>query len=105
MTIQEFNEAIKKADEAAIKADPIDDGGTCNFDGPVIKLPEGIKKKDLEGCSFRIEPISSKGLWKGWYWVYITQYGQANRRTTMAEAAAKSLEESGIEASVYYQMD
>lgn len=40
-----------------------------------------------------------------WFAIFIDLEGQGNRRTKMAEAAAKSLAKSGYNASVYYEMD
>ncbi len=76
----------------------------------VIKLPDGIKpRKDLEGYLDKYNrPMLEKAwgrMWKGWYFVNIELHGQGNRRTAMAEAAAKSLKASGLQAGVYYQMD
>lgn len=110
MNITELKAAIEAAQSKAMEFKDADDGGTCNFDTPVIKLPEGIKpKKDLEGYLDQYgRPMLEKAcgrMWKGWYFVNIDLYGQGNRRTAMAEAAAKSLEASGLQAGVYYQMD
>lgn len=93
------NAEISARDFAAV-----DDGGTCNFDTPIVNLGKGVNKKKLAEMDWRIEPVSERGN-GGWYFVFIDLRGQANRRTKMAEAAAKSLQESGWEASVWYQMD
>ena len=110
MNIIKLKAAVETAQNEAMKLKDTDDGGTCNFDTPVIKLPEGIKpRKDLEGYLDKYNrPMLEKAwgrMWKGWYFVNIELHGQGNRRTAMAEAAAKSLEASGLQAGVYYQMD
>lgn len=110
MDIIELKAAVETAQNEAMKLKDTDDGGTCNFDTPIIKLPDGIKpRKNLEGYLDKYNrPMLEKAwgrMWKGWYFVNIELHGQGNRRTAMAEAAAKSLEASGLQAGVYYQMD
>ena len=109
MDIREFKEAIEVATGAALRFKDAEDGGTCNLDSPVIMLPDGIKARDTRDLKDAYgRPLIEKvggGIWKGWYFVNVPLYGQANRRTKMAEAASKSLEESGIRSSMYYQMD
>lgn len=102
---QKFKEALLKAKKAALRARTDDDGGTCNFDSPVVlyrAMHYSIKKAS--------EVIESVGL-ASWQWcpgslvISGACSGQANCRTRMAEAFQKSLAESGVESGVYYQMD
>lgn len=94
---------LLQADRAARELENTEDGGTCNFDTPVIKL-ENADKKRLAQLEWHVKPIEERG-WKDCYFVFITLSGQGNRRTRMAEAAAKSLKANGWDASVYYEMD
>ena len=94
---------ICKADIAARSVTNREDWGTCNFDTPVIKLDRASKSK-LAELDWAVEPVGP-GLWRGWYFVFVTLDGQGNLRTRMAQAAAKSLNESGWEASVFYEAD
>lgn len=104
MTTIELEMAILKAEKESMKFKDYDDGGTCNFDTPIIKLPDGIKPKDVGGLEWKVEKIGGK-FWKGWYFVFTDLRGQGNRRSKMAETVAKILKQEGIEAMVYYQMD
>lgn len=80
------------------------DGGTCNFDSPTVRL-ERWNKEQL------INAVKNAGLncfyckfFKSWVITGGTS-GQGNRRTTMAEAIKDSLKKRGYDASMYYQMD
>lgn len=107
--------ALRRAEAAAIAADPGEngDGGSCNFDTVVLRLP-GWRAKDIakaaELSGVRVEKMGSKWLGATGYWVWCTMHGQANRRTAMMEAAYKVLRNDehcqGIWSAVgYYQMD
>lgn len=82
-----------------------EDGGTCNFDTAVFKLDGArsatIKRAgELSGVDVDVRP------WLGSNYVFVNVgEGQGNRRTRMAEAAAKVLKDKGLDACVYYQMD
>lgn len=99
---------LKQANQVAIEADPKDDGGTCNFDSPVIHL-RGVRKatiQEIEKLSgIKLTDFHSRFFGAGSYWIGVTTYGQANQRTVMAEAAYKFLKDKGYEVSIYYQMD
>lgn len=97
---------ILTADKTAQAVTNKEDGGTCNFDTPVINLGKLRKadRKRLAMLDWNVEPVEST-VWKGWYYVFVTLDGQAACRTRMAQAAVKSLTESGWDAVVYYQAD
>ncbi len=105
----ELKEALLKAKEAAQIAKTEDDGGTCNFDSPVLLYKKmGYNKSQAYGLIESLgmmawEPSSS--YWKGCIVISGATAGQGFCRTRMAEAFARSLKESGIESGVYYQMD
>lgn len=105
--ILKLEEALAKANEAAQDVAHVDDGGTCNFDSVVIRLPRWREKdihQVLEDTGFDIGDQLS-GWFSGYRFVWFPYEGQANRRTMMAEAAKKSLQEDGYDVCMYYQMD
>lgn len=94
--------ALAKANWAAKVFVNSEDGGTCNFDTPMINIK--ATKKQISQLDYKLNKCTW-GLWKGWYFVEIPLSGQGNRRTRMAEAIARSLKNSGYETGVYYQVD
>lgn len=104
--------AFIKAADAAIAADPgPDDGGTCNLDSAFIAAG-GMREKQAKEIATAVRAARpeamvhlSNGGWQGRMLMLSAYYGQAERRTTMAEAAKKSLAADGLEAYMYYQMD
>lgn len=84
-----------------------EDGGTCNFDAPVLHLDrwDGNKikqaAKEAGGSAF-------KWTWGGSVmgWVFSPRSsGQANRRSRRAEAISEALKAKGYNAGMYYAMD
>lgn len=105
--VQKLVEALKRTNEAALAEANTNDSGTCNFDTPLICL-KGWKSSDIKEASESagIEIGEQLSGWhKGYRFVSVKLYGQANRRTLMAEAAKRSLVADGYDASMYYQMD
>lgn len=101
-TISELEQALVKAKNAMMEYADTEDGGSCNFDTPVIRI--NATERQMAMLDYRVVKVDERG-WRGWWFVFLPLMGQANRRTRMAEAACKSLKESGFEASVYYQLD
>lgn len=104
---------FRAAREAAEAADPIDDGGTCNFDSPAFKIPR-VNTAMLEQAAADAGCTVSDFSWFGgkrWHWLGCGLKGQGNRRTVMMEAATKRLKELALtefpimHVSGYYQMD
>ena len=81
-----------------------DDGGTCNFDSPVLVLPSEWKESDVrkafENTGLRYEKMSENS-----YEIFGATEGQALRRTIMAMAFRDSLTKQGYIARVHYVMD
>lgn len=103
----QLTDALLKAKEAAKEFENTEDGGTCNFDSPAIDYRAMHMNK-----SKTIEAIKAAGLhafeWKFCGIKLVVSdlgKGQGNRNTRMAEAAHRSLTESGIISEMYYQMD
>lgn len=102
-----LTKALKKAREAANKFSAFPDGGTCNLDKCVIKLPrwnDKMVEEVTEESGIRIGDKLSGSWWNGYRFVSIGQ-GQAARNTKMAEAATESLKKDGFHVMMYYQMD
>ena len=81
-----------------------DDGGTCNFDTPILLL-KGVRMNKLESAAVNAGVRISK--WGTGYYHINGDFlcGQGNIRTKCAETFAKSLRSNGWEAYVYYAMD
>ncbi len=101
--------ALMRATVAAYGHADVIDGGTCNFDAPTLNYRDcGISKKAAK------EAIAAAGLrCFEWRVCHDTElviggpcfFGQANRRTAMAEAFHAALKADGYATGMYYQMD
>ncbi len=96
--------ALRRATVASIEHAEDDDGGTCNFDAPVLDYKSyGMTKDAAE------QAIKSLGFtcreWEGSLVIVCFLSGQGNRRTQMAEAFYRSMSNDGIPSGMYYQMD
>lgn len=106
--------ALKRAQEAAKAAGLLsDDGGTCNFDAPVLFMPKGTRETTMDkiglrgGVSFmKWESCPFAGAGRT-AWLIFGDFmsGQGNRRSRIAEAFAASLKADGFESDTYYQID
>jgi len=81
----------------------MNDGGTCNMDGPILVVGRANKKVE--------ETIEAVGIgcWynsrrKG-YVMTLPAGGQGATRTKAAEVARKALEAAGYQTSMWYQVD
>lgn len=104
--LNELNQALLSAVNAAAMLDNTEDGGTCNLDMVTLKIK--IPKKLTQYISVKLEKMYARDwgrLWRGHYVVGIPLSGQGNRRTRMAEAACNSLRAAGYDAQMYYQCD
>lgn len=100
--------ALVLAERAAIEADPGPDadGGSCNFDSPVLTLP-GARAATVAKIAKEAGVELSETTWLGkrrWF-VRTTTNGQANRRSRMAEAACRVLRNAGLDAMMFYHAD
>lgn len=105
MTTAELNKLINditNANNEAQMYDDVKDGGSCNFDSPIINIK--LTRKERETLEMFLTPVGEKG-YKNCYFVEIDLCGQGARRTKMAEVASQSLRNAGYNASVYYQLD
>lgn len=99
--LSKMREAMIIANNYALAFAHTDDGGSCNFDLPIIKI-DRLTRRQMESLPLKVSKCYGGG---GWWRVYCALYGQAMRRTTMAEAFARKMCELGYECSVYYMMD
>jgi hypothetical protein len=103
--IEALATAFRAAQAAALSAEPGDDDGTCNMDCAVFRPERGLRSSIIEaaareaGIHIRISDWFGRAVF-----LYVSK-GQGNRRTRMAEAAQRALEDHGLNATVYYQMD
>lgn len=107
-------EAFRRAKEAALAADAPEDGGTCNFDSPTVKVEgtEFLLETYAAQAGITVSKVTSskRDYWTGWYFVEVPLRGQGNRRCRMMEAALAVLREyeakiPGLKVRGYYQMD
>ena len=84
-----------------------EDGGTCNFDAPVLELERWNAAKIEQAAK------EAGGYARKWTygsrtigWIFSpNSSGQGNRRTRRAEAISNAMSARGYSASMYYQMD
>ena len=115
--LEKLRWALDRAVLAATLFANCDDGGTCNFDAPAFNFEAyGISKADAmriideaglysyEWDMFPSKPGRGKRKHIQLVIVGFTS-GQGNRRTKMAEAFCKQMQEDGCNCGMYYQMD
>ena len=110
-TIDKYAELTTALEQAKIAAQLYansEDGGTCNFDSPVIDYRAMHMSKTKAEEAIRAAGLRCF-LWKSYGGMRLVVCGigcgQGNRNTRMAEAAEKSLKAAGMVTSMYYQMD
>lgn len=96
---------LKDALDYGLERMGTDDGGTCNFDAPTIRLP-GWNSKMVEAAA----KVAGTGCftWNfgGKHYVFsVRGAGQGYTRTRAAEAMEKRLRSLGYDAGMYYQAD
>lgn len=104
MKILELKTALLVAKIEADKLKDTEDGGTCNFDTPTLKLPSEWKNNWLD-VAFMRTGMQYERVSKETIHILGAVEGQGFRRTAMAEAFRDSLTASGYVSHVYYQMD
>lgn len=101
----ELTTALEQAKKAAQLYVNTEDGGTCNFDNPVIDYRAMHMSKAKAEEAIRAAGLRCFG-WKSYGGMRLVVcgigYGQGNRNTRMAEAAEKALKAAGIETGMYY---
>ena len=102
--ILELREALRKAISESYIYSTVEDGGTSNFDTPILRLSKKWSKAEIK------EAFLSTGLYpeiENDNTIYILRacQGQGFRRTAMAEAFRDSLRNSGFTSYVDYRTD
>lgn len=102
--IDALEAAICKAEQYAQKYANTEDGGTCNFDAPAVKLK--ATERQLACMDWQVMKWGKRCEdGRTWFVLWLNLDGQGNRRTRMAEAVAESLKASGYDVTIYQQMD
>ena len=104
MKTLELKSALLIAKIEAEKLKDTDDGGTCNFDTPTLKLPSEWTNWMLD-VAFQRTGLSYDRVSKETIHILGAVEGQGFRRTAMAEAFSEALTKQGYVSYVYYQMD
>ena len=96
--------SLIRAKLEAKKFADVDDGGTSNFDTPVLKLGSEWTDERINKA-FALTGLRPYRVNKNTIEILDAVNGQGFRRTAMAEAFRDSLVASGYVSYVYYQMD
>lgn len=103
---KKLSDDLKKAMEYAKHFDEGEDGGTCNFDSPAIRLPHWIESKVKQAAE---EAGSSAFKWDLYgnprYVFAPPTKAQGNRRCRVTEAMCQALSNMGYDVLEYSQMD
>lgn len=102
--IKSLKYALELAKAEAMNYKTVEDGGTCNFDTPMIVLSSEWKDSDVNKV-FKATGLRPYKVEKNVYHVLGAVEGQGFRRTAMAEAFRDCLRKLGYSSYVYYQMD
>ena len=102
LDLNKLTNDILNANNAACMFSEVEDWGTCNFDTPIMKIK--LSRKEREAMKDLLQPVGERA-YKDYYYVEVSLWGQGDRRTAMAEAAARHLKAEGYEASVRYMVD
>lgn len=100
--------ALIEAENKAVQVylDNPEDGGTCNFDNCLVKLPR-MSTDDIT-CVRLISGVTLGDVHyssKKYRTTGIALLGQGNLRTRMAEMINRVMQEHGYESMMFYQMD
>lgn len=97
---------LKTALAATAYLEQTEDGGTCNFDSPALKLPRWNSKKIEQAAEEAGCGAWKWDLWGNSRWVIsFRSSGQANRRSRRADALVKALSGMGYDCTEYCAMD
>lgn len=104
---EQFAADYDKAVKATVKLENTEDGGTCNFDAPALKV-ERWQEKKLDEALRAYGYSCFKWTGRSMVWGYVLSVpssGQGNRRSRRAEAIKDELIKMGYDMSMYYQAD
>ncbi len=81
------------------------DGGSCNFDSPILYLPRWNSKKVRQAAKEAGLDCSVSVSYGVKRYILSCSFGMGDRRTTAAEIIANALKGRGYDTSVFYMMD
>lgn len=94
------------ARKAAVIADILEDGGTCNFDSCTLQLPGWNSKKVEQAARAAGVGCFVWNLWGSKSFVFpLRVAAQADARSAAAEAMRDHLKAMGYDTGMYYQAD
>lgn len=101
-------EDLKAArDEGFKAAESVSDGGSCNLDNVVIRLPRA--RRDRVDRAAREAGMSSSHqsspAWARGFAIHAPRLGMGGKNTAQAEAMAAALKSRGWDAHVFYLTD
>ena len=101
--VQQFAEALARAIKAAEdRAAVTDDGGTCNMDSVLVRLPR--YNADAVTAIAKAQGIHAYKREES-FWDIGSLYGQANRNEQAHRAMCESLKADGYQAYMNHRMD
>ena len=104
MKILRLKSALLIAKYEADRYSEIEDGGTSNFDTPVLKLPSEWTQQSLD-AAFMNTGLGYSRIAKETFEIFGAVEGQGYRRTAMAKAFRDAMENLGYVAYVHYIID
>lgn len=116
-TVGKLAKVLLRAKKAAMQElmdGDITDGGSCNLDTPAFRV-ERMPQKVIETAAKLAGVTVTQFDWMGrqkWYWLNVHSAGQGDRRTRIATAAQRVLDEAkkvhevpGLASCMYQQAD
>lgn len=119
LVIDTLADLFRRAEAAALAADPGADGGSCNLDSPAFRIAGPGASRIIVAASersgVRVTPFEWFGG-KRWWFLRVTLHGQGDRRSAMMEAAQRVLNDAvpgagrtgvhpGFRACGWYHLD
>ena len=112
--IDKLAQALRESCNAATQAEPGDDDGSCNLDQPVIRIPGAKGSATIRAAAqlAGVEVDCFEWIGGSWFFVRCPLSGMAEKRSRMAIAASRVLEElansgsvPGLRATCWLQAD
>lgn len=99
----DVRKAMKAGEQAAAA---VNDRGTCNMDGVVLRLPRLREQRVVDALSQAGVYTNKSGCgWAGPGYMINPNCGQADKRSTAAKAIEASLKQAGYDVTMFYMMD
>lgn len=111
MDLHKFRNDLMESRQAAFEAiEGMEDGGSCNFDRPVILKGETFPRKNAKVMEVFLE-TRLHAEWEGsrnavcGYHIWGLPGGQGATRTVAAEAFRDAMSDRGWRVGMYYRLD